>query len=46
MTTLTQTKVAEETISKHQRPDILEITDLHAEIDGQEILKGINLTIN
>ena len=46
MTTLTQTKVTEETISKHKRPDILEITDLHAEIDGQEILKGINLTIN
>ena len=46
MTTLTSTKVADEKISQHQRPDILEITDLHAEIDGQEILKGINLTIN
>jgi len=46
MTTLTHTKVAEETISKHQRSDILEITDLHAEIDGQEILKGINLRIS
>ncbi len=46
MTTLTHTKVAKETVGKHKRPDILEITDLHAEIDGQEILKGINLTIN
>lgn len=34
-------------ISKHQRPtiDVLEIKNLHAKINDQEILKGINLTI-
>ena len=26
--------------------NVLEITDLHCEIDGREILKGINLTVN
>lgn len=35
-----------ETTNKSQTIPMLEIADLHVTVDGQEILKGINLTIN
>lgn len=45
--TTIMTKQDTENIQSHERKtDILEIKNLHAEIEGQEILKGISLTIN
>lgn len=41
-------KMKTKKLSSHERPtkvDVLEIKDLHAEINGQKILKGITLTI-
>ena len=46
-TAIMSTPKIKKKISSHSRPhlDILEITNLHAEINGIQILKGINLTI-
>lgn len=45
--TSAQNQTEEKSLSQHKRPalSILEIKDLKAEIDGQEILKGITLTV-
>ncbi len=47
MHTIATMKTTKSKISKHSRPklDVLEIQNLHAEINGQQILRGINLTI-
>lgn len=47
MPNLATMKIAKSKISGHKRPvsHILEIKNLHAKINGQEILKGITLTV-